>query len=40
MGSLPIEIMSMGKVVEYMLKVQKVSQIDFLEPNAKYPKDA
>ena len=38
MGSLSIEIMAMERVVEYMLKVQKVPRIDFLELHGKQAK--
>ena len=37
-GSLPIEIMTMERVVEYILKVQKVPRIDFLELHGKEAK--
>ena len=37
-GSLPIEIMTMEKVVEYMHKIQKSPHIDFLELHGKHEK--
>ena len=38
-GSLPIDIMAMEKVVEYKLKVQSVPHIDFLERMGSNQKD-
>ena len=37
-GSFPIEIMATERVVDYMLKVQNVPHIDFLELNGKQAK--